>query len=192
MLTGLLIFLLVVIALLAIPLELEFSVEWPDGAQNEIVLVWALGLLRTRIPTKGSEKPSKADEEPLDRKRPARGQSTNVLAAIRQRPFRQRIYRFAGDLWRSVKKENMHVRARLGLGDPADTGQLWAVVGPVSGMLAGLKGASVAIEPDFADPTFEFAGSGRLRLVPLQVVSISIGLLLSPAVWSGLRSMRAS
>ena len=193
MLTGLLIVLLVVIALLAIPVELEFSVEWPDDAQNEIVLVWALGLVRARMPAKASEKPSRAEEEPLpNRKKPGKGKPTNVLAAIRQRPFRRRIYRFAGDLWRSVKKENMHVRARVGLGDPADTGRLWAVVGPVSGMLAGLRGASVTIEPDFAEPTFEFAGSGKLRLVPLQVVSISIGLLVSPEVWRGLRAMRAA
>ena len=193
MLTGLLIVLLVVITLLAIPVELEFSVEWPDGAQNEIVLVWALGLVRARIPAKASEKPPKADDEPPpDRKKAGKGKPTNVLAAIRQRPFRQRIYRFGGDLWRSVKKENVHVRARLGLGDPADTGRLWAVVGPVSGMLAGLRGASVAIEPDFADPTLEFSGSGKLRFVPLQIVSISVGLLVSPAVWRGLRATRAT
>ena len=192
MLTGLLVVLFVVIALLAIPVELEFSVEWPDDAQNEIVLVWALGLVRVRLPAKSPEKPPAADEEPPDRKKRGSGKRANVLAAIRQRPFRRRIYRFAGDLWRSVKKENMLVRARLGLGDPADTGRLWAVVGPVSGMLGGLKGVSAVIEPDFADPAFELAGSGKLRVVPLQVVSIATGFLLSPAIWSGIRSMRAS
>lgn len=192
MLAGLLIFLLVVIALLAIPVALEFSVEWPDSAQNEIVLVWALGLVRARIRTSGSEKASTADDVPPERKKGGRGKSTGVLAAVRQRPFRRRVYRFVGDLWRAIIKERMHVRARVGLGDPADTGQLWAVVGPVSGMLTGVKGVSVAIEPDFVNATFEIDGSGRLQFVPLQVIAISMGLLGSPAIWQGLRAVRAS
>jgi hypothetical protein len=192
MLAGLLIFLLIVIALLAIPVALEFSVEWPDGAQNEIVLVWALGLVRARIPTSSSEKASTADGVPPEPKKGGRGKSARMLAAVRQRPFRQRVYRFVGDLWRAVIKENVQVRARVGLGDPADTGQLWAVVGPVSGMLSGVKGVSVAIEPDFVNATFDVDGSGRLQVVPLQVIAISMGLLGSPAIWQGLRAVRAS
>lgn len=192
MLTGLLIALLVVIALLAIPLELDFRFAWPDGGHNELVLVWAGGLVRARIPSERSKPASPAADEPSAPRKPGRGGSRNFLAALRQRRFRQRVYRFIGNLWRSISKENMHVRARIGLGDPADTGHLWAVVGPVSGLLADVKEISVAIEPDFVDATFEIDSRGRLKIVPLQVIPISIGLLMSPAIWQGLRSMRAS
>jgi len=192
MLTGLLIVLLVVVALLSMPLELDFRVEWPDGARNEVVLVWAFGLVRARMPTGGSGKNSSPNKKSRDRNKRGRDKSGNVLAAVRQRPFRQRVYRFVKDLWRSIIKENMHVRARVGLGDPADTGQLWAIVGPVAGMLAGAKEASVVIEPDFVDAVFELDSSGRLQLVPLHVIAISMGLLFSPALWRGLRAMRAA
>ncbi len=195
MLTGLSILLLVVVALLAIPVELEFTVEWPDGIENELVVVWALGLVRARIPVGERDDEALTGEIPSGRKRrrkkPDRRQSRNMLAAVRQRPFRRRLYRFVGDLWRSIIKENLRFRARVGLGDPADTGRLWAVMGPVSGLLSGLKDASVVIEPDFAELRFECEGSGRFQFVPLHILTISLGLLASPVIWRGLRSVRS-
>ena len=93
-------------------------------------------------------------------------------------------------MWRSINREDLRLRARVGLGDPADTGQLWAIVGPISGMLA--VSDEVVIEPDFVDAVFEFDGSGRLSLVPLHVIATLIGLLFSPAVWRGVRASRNS
>jgi hypothetical protein len=65
------------------------------------------------------------------------------------------------------------------------------LLGPLSAMLGRIRDAAVVIEPDFADPTLEVHGSGNVKLVPLRVVALSIGLLFSPAVWRGLRAMRA-
>lgn len=192
MLTGLLIFLFVVIALLAIPLALEFRVGWPNDARNEIVLVWARGLVRTAIPTGDPSNASKKGGARSGHKKRGRRKPVNFLAVIRQRTFRQRLYRFAKDLWHSITREELLVRARIGLGDPAETGQLWAIVGPVSGALAAVKGATIVIEPDFVDAAFEFDGSGRLSLIPLQVIVTLIGLLVSPAIWRGIRASRAS
>jgi hypothetical protein len=115
-----------------------------------------------------------------------------VLAAVRRQDFRRRLYRFTLDLWRSIGSKDVRVRARVGLGDPADTGMLWAVVGPVSGLLSSARDISIMIEPDFVDATFEVDGSGRLTFVPLQLVTLVLGLLVSPAAWRGVRAMRTS
>jgi len=192
MLTALLILLLVVIALLAIPLELDFRVGWPDGTQNRVELTWALGLVHHRIFATPAGQPSAATRAPRTGKQPGKRKSRQALAAIRQTAFRQRVFRFAGDLWRSIGKNNLRGHARIGLGDPADTGLLWAVIGPVSGVLANIKDAAISIEPDFLDPAFEFNGSGQVRFVPLQLIAISLGVLVSPAIWRGLRRMNAS
>jgi len=79
---------------------------------------------------------------------------------------------------------------RVGLGDPADTGQLWAVLGPVAGALAMFEGASIRLLPDFAAAVVELQGSGRLRIVPLEIVSLAAGALLSPPMWQGMLRMR--
>ncbi len=82
------------------------------------------------------------------------------------------------------------MRIRIGLGDPADTGQLWSIVGPVAGILANSKEVVLEIEPEFFDATFELDGSGNIGIVPLQLIYLIFGVLLSPSVWQGVKQMR--
>ena len=96
------------------------------------------------------------------------------------------------DFWHAVRKRHVSLHIRIGLGDPADTGQLWAVVGPVAGVLATIQEASIEIEPEFFDTTFELDGSGNIRLIPLQMIYLIVALLLSPAVWQGISKMRTA
>lgn len=199
MLTALAVVLLTCIVLLAIPLAVTFRVSWPETSRNDVRLRWAFGLVALRIdsPRSGSRSRSAAVGEKKPRRRKRRsGRSVQgkkkVLSVAGDQPFRQRAVRFAGDLWRAVRKDNVRLRARLGLGDPADTGQLWAVVGPVAGLLSAVPGAAIAIEPDFVDPTFEVDGSGRIEVVPIQVIYLMLALLLSPSVWRTVRRLRAA
>ena len=112
------------------------------------------------------------------------------MVALRQSAFRRRLFRFIGDIWHAIHKQHVVLRMRIGLGDPADTGQLWAVVGPLSGMLATVQEAMIEIEPEFIDTVFELDSSGNIRIIPLQLLSIVLGLLLSPAFWRGVNQMR--
>ena len=187
MLTGILVSLVVLIALLSIPLELNLRFEWPGGRENGIVLTWGMGLVCTRIPFGQPHDAQSAEPESrVPQTRAARGKGS-MMSAVRQKPFRQRLIRFGRDLWRSIEKRDVLLRARIGLDDPADTGRLWAILGPISATLTGLSGASVSVAPDFARETFEVDGHGRFRLIPLQIILISGGLILSPTVWRGLR-----
>jgi hypothetical protein len=82
---------------------------------------------------------------------------------------------------------------RLGLGDPADTGRLWAVVGPLSAA-AQLRNAELRIEPEFADPVLELRADGRVLLVPLRFLIVAIAFALSPPTiraWRTLAGNRA-
>lgn len=194
MLTGVLVFLLFLIALLAIPVTLTFQVSRPRGSQDEMLLVWAFGLVRVRVPTSAPKTPSSGrdkSKKKADGSRQVPGKRTNIVAAIRLKPFRRRIIRFIRDLWRAVHKKDLSLRVRVGLGDPADTGQLWGVVGPVAGLLGSVQGAAIAVEPDFHDSTLELNSAGSIRLIPLQLIALAIALLLSPPVWQGIVRMRS-
>lgn len=193
MLTGVLAFLLLIIALLAIPVTLTYQVFWPQVLQNDADLEWAFGLVHVRIPSSNSKAPSSHGEEPkrkTDRSERSSRKKPNVFAAVRQEPFRRRIFRFISDLWRAIHKKDVYLRVRVGLGDPADTGQLWAVFGPVAGILANVREASINIEPDFFDTTVELDSAGSIRIIPLQMVYLTVALLLSPRVWQGVLQMR--
>ena len=191
MLTGLLI-LLICGVVLAIPLAFEFNIEWPEAGGNEFVIVWAFGHLRVQLPTERSVAVPSENGAEIARERRKDRSSRNVLAALKQRSFRRRIYRFVADLWHSITKEDLYLRVRLGLGDPAATGQLWGVLGPISNPLTNAKNVSLVVEPDFIEERLEVEGSGRLQLVPLKVIAITIAFLVSPEIWRGIYAMRES
>jgi len=195
MLTGLLTFLLVIIVLLAIPIALRYQVSWQGALQGEIRLYWAFGLVRLRIPVSAAQSaPSQIEQAPQTHRRKKRSarRKSNPLAAIRQRAFRRRVLRFIREFWCAIQKRDMNLRIRIGLEDPADTGQLWALLGPVAGMLANIRQVSIGIEPEFSASTLELDSSGWIRIVPLQLLYLILALLLSPAIWQGIRRIRRS
>lgn len=186
MLTGLLGLLLVVFALLAVPLTLTCEYSSRPGKRNFLAIAWARGFPRYRV---ALDRRTHAPAEPASKgpmetaPTPKHNELAHGFAAIRQRAFRRRLAKFAADVWRAVDKEEVQLDLCIGLGDPADTGQLWAVVGPVAGWLQAVDSARVTVVPDFVDATFEFDARGRLRLVPLRIIYLFVALIVSAPVW---------
>jgi hypothetical protein len=191
MLTSVIVFVLLVVAVLAIPLSLTYDLSTRTGYKNDLRVAWAFGLLHFRMPT---NRPATADAErtkPVDTgARRSSACEPGGFAIIRQKAFRRRVIRYAGDLWRAIHKEDVRVNIRVGLGDPASTGQLWAFAGPIAGMLTVVEGAAVSVVPDFFDATLELNSHGNIRIVPLHVLYLTAALLLSPPIWRGLAAMQ--
>jgi len=193
--TALVILLLLIFALLAIPVALTFQVSWQQDFQGEVILLWLFGLVRVRLPSPQTNASRTEDKKSAKKKKIGRSKRSptkkqNVFAAVRQKAFRQRIFRFVRDIWQAIQKKDLSLRVRVGLGDPADTGQLWALVGPVSGLLSNIQQASITIEPDFFESSFELDSSGKLRIIPLQLLYLTFALLLSPPIWQGIKHIR--
>lgn len=192
MLIGTVAFLLVLVALLAVPVRLSYRLSWRRVLQGHVQLRWLFGLVRVQLPLAQS-KPRPDEQKAVSRKQrkgASSARKSNPVAAIRQKAFRRRVFRFLRDTWRAIHKQNLRLRVRIGLGDPADTGRLWAVVGPVSGMIALVEDATIEIEPEFVDAVFEIDSSGSIRVVPLQMIYLTSRLLLSPSFWQGIRQAR--
>jgi hypothetical protein len=195
MLSALLLLLLLIVGLLAIPISLSFRAGWPQQVPGYLRVRWAFGLLSLEFPSaqgvpeapqEGPE-PKKQKGKKSRRTSPHRG--PKLMAAIRQKALRRRILRYLGDCWAAFHKKDVALRLRIGLDDPADTGQLWAVMGPLAALLANTKGASVAIEPQFHEETFELEGRGRVEFVPLRLLTLTLAILFSPTVWQGVRAL---
>ncbi|MDH3635573.1 MAG: DUF2953 domain-containing protein [Gammaproteobacteria bacterium] len=193
MLSATAIVLLVLLALLAVPVTLTYELNWQQKLRGEARLEWLFGLVRVRLaPPRGNASAPKikiSDDATRPRAKTARKKS-NPLAALRQKSFRQRTLRFGRDIWRAFRKRDLNLRIRVGLGDPAETGQLWALFGPLSGLLANIEDASIALEPEFIDAVFELDSSGKISVIPLQLLYLVLGLLCSPSFWRGMQRMR--
>jgi hypothetical protein len=183
-----------VLLLLAVPVDVEFRLAGLEPFTGQVGVRWLFGLVRFRVPVRRAGEPARRPEAgpkaARARARPeARGRHRDVLAALGQAPFRRRVHRLAGDLVRAVHLHRLRLLVRLGLGDPADTGRLWAVVGPL-GAVAQLRNAELRIEPEFVDPVLEFQADGRLLLVPLRFLFLAVAFALSPPTIRAWRTLK--
>lgn len=191
-LTGLL------VLLLAVPVDAAFRFTGIEAFAGQIGVRWLFGLVRFRIGLPGAAKAKPLKPKPrwraatARRKAAARGRRPNVLAALRQAPFRRRLYRLVKDVLRATHARGLYLHVRLGLGDPADTGRLWAFVGPLNALALNLRNAEIQVQPEFVDPVFEFETHGRFRLIPLQFIGLAIAFALSPASLRAWRTLKAS
>lgn len=197
--------LLIIVGLLLIlistPLDLAFEVNRTDQVAGYVRLRWLFGLVRLKfdIPSEAeAESPPTPSVEPKTkkpkktRKRKSRTNGADLLRALRQPALRKRALRFIRDLFRATHARDIFLRLRIGLGDPADTGRLWGVVGPATAMVPSHENMRVIIEPEFMDPVFEFQSRGRFRLIPIQFMALATAFLLSPPVRQTWRALRRS
>ena len=190
--------------LLAVPVAVAFRFERIAAFRGQIMIRSLFGLVRFRIrfPKAGMRtRPNAAADTGIQRQEPARrscrrdnGGVTNIIAALRQSGFRRRVCRLACDLIEAAHPRQLRLRLRLGLGDPADTGRLWALIGPLIVTTQNLRHTALRVEPEFIDPVCEFHARGRLRVIPLQVLVLAAGFALSPAsirAWRALQDSHA-
>lgn len=192
MLSGILIVLVALALLLLIPVTLAFRIHWPERRNNDVRVIWAFGLVDVRVSDSDDSDEAEDDAGEGDVEAHKGSSPRKPMAAIRYKPFRQRVVRFIRELWRAARKEDVFLDVRLGLGDPADTGQLWAWMGPLSALLVYTSDAHVSLQPDFHAQRCDIDTGGRMTVVPLQIIGLALGLLVSPDFWRGLRRAKGA
>ncbi|MEJ2310024.1 MAG: DUF2953 domain-containing protein [Gammaproteobacteria bacterium] len=192
MLTAVALSLLVVFLLLAIPVGIQFRVSRHKTFDAEVHLEWLFGLMKLRLQPPGSKSTSREGKSRSsdDKASSTAAKKSIPVALVRQKHLRRRIFRFIGDLWHAIHKEKLSLNMRIGLGDPAETGQLWALLGPLAALLSTMREVTIGIRPDFIETCFELDCSGKIRVIPLHLIGLVALLLLSPSIWRGIGQMR--
>lgn len=187
---SLLIVLVCLVALLAVPLEWTFNVRQEQGEREaDSHIRWLFGLVRFR--TSGSPE-ADAKAKPSKPKKPkTKRDRSSPLAAASVEGFVGRLLTLIRRLLSAVHIHHLNLNARLGLGDAADTGRLWGFIGPLSVLLNQPSVSRIYIEPEFYDEVFDVQTDGRIKVVPLQLVGLILGFLLSFNTLRAYRAMRA-
>ena len=176
------------ITLLAVPLTVVFSMHRIKETRGHVHFRWLFGLVRfqLRIPQATRAAPrtdtTAKKKTTSPRQHRTKGNPRGMLSLLKQSALRRRVYRFMRDLLAASHAQHLFLRLRIGTGDPADTGLLWAIIGPVAGMAQNLRHAQVRIEPEFMEPLFEIESHGRFHLVPLQFIALTTVFMLSPTM----------
>jgi hypothetical protein len=85
----------------------------------------------------------------------------------------------------------LRLRARVGLGDPADTGLLVGWAAPLLAMARAAPRLDLHLEPDFAREILEGEARGELRAFPLLVLPPLLRFALSSSTVRGVRALRS-
>lgn len=171
-----LVVLLVLLALMAAPLELGFRAQGVSPVRGHVALRGLFGLWRTRLALPGTGparagRPGAAEgtTQPPSRRRTVAG--SGPVRLLRDDPaLRRHAVAQLRIAWGSLRWREFRLRLQLGLDDPADTGRLWALLGPLGALRGCLRAADVAIEPDFTEARLAFDAQGRVVLVPLRLL----------------------
>jgi hypothetical protein len=182
-----------ILALLAVPVDLTFSMRRHDGEQESSGrLCWLFGLIRLRLDNNPSGPRPRPKQPKRNTHRRGKSRNTRYVVNFLNEGLGGRMLRLSLDLLRRIRVYNLSLEARMGLDDPADTGRLWGMVGPAAAILAQLPVVHVAIEPDFSAQTFQLDGQGHIRIVPLEMLWVILVFVLTPATLRALYSMRAT
>lgn len=190
---SLLTLLIGVLALATIPVEVACRVEVRQGQRDARgTLYWLLGLVQ--LPLGKRKAQGRAVQERRKRARRRHAKRTGVrrmIAALRVEGFSWRLLRLIQDLLRRIEIRELNVEAYLGLDDPADTGKLWAVIGPVAAIMFSPT-AHIALAPQFTTRVFALDGRARIRVIPIRLLSVILVFILTPCTLRALHAMKGA
>ena len=170
-----------IILVLCVPLDMSFHMEAYGRLKFRMRLLWMFGLVTKEL---GREKREPEDKErvaegkPKRRKRRIRART--ILQIIKTKGLLRRLGGLLKDTISRIRIKELRANFRVGLDDPADTGLLFAVIGPAIFLFSSSWHHQIRVEPSFEDEAV-FRGYlyGRVRLQPIQLVPPFIRFVFS-------------
>jgi len=160
-------------AALTVPVDVMARLDLATRPHLRLQIRWFFGLVRVRREM-GARKPTAP--ETLKKRKENRGAGIPSLTVIR------RGIGLLGELLDRVRIRRAKLDVSVGTNDPAATGELAGFAAPIVALANALPRTRVTFTPDFTGPTFEGAGEGEIRVVPITLVRPMVGFALSPEV----------
>lgn len=161
-----------VILLLCVPLDMALRIDVYGRPKFGMKLEWLFGLVSKEI-RKGKKKPEEkkrvAEAEPKRRRR--RIGARTIFEILRTKGLLGQFKRLLKNVLGRFKIRDLRVNFRVGLDNPAETGLLFAIVGPATFFLSSSFPHQIRVQPAFDEAVFEGYLHGAVRLQPIQLVT---------------------
>lgn len=167
---------------LSVPFDIAFQVSMPGRPRFRMKLLWLFGLVSKEITRR--KKPEERKKVVKKRQKPGKSKRRfkNIFAILRTRGLLKQLKVLLRDILGCLKIRDLTADFRVGLGNPADTGFLFALIGPTTFWLSSSFPLQIRVRPSFADEaTFEGYSRGAVRLRPVQLVIPSLRFIFSLA-----------
>ena len=158
----------ILILVLSVPFDIAFQVSVPGRPRFRMKLLWLFGLVSKEITQKKKpeEKKKVVEEEPKHKK--GKRRIGVIIGVLRTKGLLRQLRVLIGDIFRRLKIKDLAADFRIGLGSPADTGLLFALIGPTTFWLSSSFPLQIRVQPSFyGEAVFEGYLQGVLRLWPI-------------------------
>lgn len=177
---------LLILVLLFVPWHLHLAARSHPAREVQVSLrLISAGLppvLRVRPGSGQKPKPEKPKEpKPAKTKKP--GKPSRLSATMRRRAPRliAALPGLVADTLAGIHLDRLHATGRFGLGDPAETGQLFGQLCPLIYALPSRR-LSLDLTPDFDRACLEGEAELALHLTPARLARPTLALLLREAL----------
>ena len=167
----------IIIFLLCVPLNLALRADVYGKPRFRLKLSWLFGLVHKDL-EKREKKVVKERYKPEAEKTKFR----DIIEILRTRGLVSQLKRLVKDILSRSKIRNLFADFTVGLGDPADTGFLFAFAGPAASWLSSSLPCQIRIRPSFeGEGVFEGYSHGVVQLRPIRLVIPALCFVFSPA-----------
>jgi hypothetical protein len=160
---------LLIVLVLTVPLDGVWRVDIYGRLRFSIRLAWLFGLLSKEV-KKRQKEPAEGKETLEVKPRPAKKMTArNIFRILRTKGLLKQLVTFLKEILSCFRIKKLEADLTVGFDNPADTGLLFAFIGPTLLFLKPPPPHQIRVQPSF-DPTCQGYLSGTIRLQPIHLV----------------------
>ena len=153
-----------------VPLDLVLYADVYGKPRFRLRLSWLFGLVSREI-TGEKEKPPDKKRAAKGKKKRGRRDTRVIFTILRTKGLLRRLKDLIiKGIFSHLKARDLVADFKIGLGDPADTGFLFALIGPAAAFLGSSHRHQIRLEPSFGeDAVLQGYSRGTIRLRPIRL-----------------------
>jgi hypothetical protein len=159
----------IILFVLWVPLDLFLRADVYEKPKFRLRLSWLFGMVSREI-TGEKKKPEEKRRATKIKKKHGLRNARLVFSIIKTRGFLRQFKELVKGVFSCFKFRDLVADFKIGLGDPADTGLLFAFISPATVFLGSSHLHQIRIEPSFAeDAILQGYSQGKVRLRPIKL-----------------------
>jgi hypothetical protein len=156
--------------ILWVPLDMVLHADTDGKPKLRLKFSWFFGLVSRELTGKKG-KPAGKRKAARARKKRGWANAGLLFKIIRTRGLLRHLKELITDVLGCFRFRDIFADFKIGLGDPADTGLLFAILGPATAFVGSSHLHRVRLEPSFVDDAvLQGYSHGTLRLRPIRLV----------------------
>jgi len=155
---------------LCVPLYMFLHADVYGKPKVRLRFSWLFGLVSKEI-TGEKEKPEEKRRAAKGKKKHGRRDTRIIFRILRTKGVLRRLKELLKDVFSCLKFKELVADFKIGLGNPADTALLFAIIGPATAFLGSSQLHQIRLQPSFGgDAVLEGYSHGTVRLHPIRLV----------------------